>query len=153
MYWDDRVELCGERGWLHLADPDFLIIIYLTLQYFCMDRYVVNTGRHPTWTAVVHHRDLWKSNCCWLLTLWLLFCLGLIALSLVLIKRFEDPKVSPGMLIIAGWGWVTQRKKWNSAGFPALLIHSLLYACPWVELSWWIIKLCFPYVNSHHPTW
>ncbi|XP_026150689.1 integral membrane protein GPR155 isoform X2 [Mastacembelus armatus] len=29
---------------------------------------------------------------------------GLIALSLVLIKRFEDLKVSPSMLIIAGWG-------------------------------------------------
>lgn len=105
------------------------------------------------WTAAVHHSNLWKSNCCWLLPLWLLFCLGLIALSLVLTKRFEDPKVSPGMLVIAGWGWVTQRKKWNSAGLPALLIYSFLYACPWVELSSWIIKLCFPYVNSHHPTW
>uniref|UniRef100_A0A7N6AR25 DEP domain-containing protein n=1 Tax=Anabas testudineus TaxID=64144 RepID=A0A7N6AR25_ANATE len=29
---------------------------------------------------------------------------GLIALSLVLMKRFEDLKVSPGMFIIAGWG-------------------------------------------------
>lgn len=29
---------------------------------------------------------------------------GLIALSLVLMKRFEDVKVSPGMLVIAGWG-------------------------------------------------
>ncbi|XP_070831792.1 lysosomal cholesterol signaling protein [Chaetodon trifascialis] len=30
---------------------------------------------------------------------------GLIALSLVLVKRFEDLKVSPGMFIIAGWGF------------------------------------------------
>ncbi|TNN54150.1 Integral membrane protein GPR155 [Liparis tanakae] len=29
---------------------------------------------------------------------------GLIALSLVLIKRFEDVKVSPGVFVIAGWG-------------------------------------------------
>ncbi|KAG7227594.1 hypothetical protein INR49_005409 [Caranx melampygus] len=29
---------------------------------------------------------------------------GLIALSLVLLKRFEDLKVSPGMLVIAAWG-------------------------------------------------
>uniref|UniRef100_A0A8C4IWT8 G protein-coupled receptor 155a n=1 Tax=Dicentrarchus labrax TaxID=13489 RepID=A0A8C4IWT8_DICLA len=29
---------------------------------------------------------------------------GLIALSLVLLKRFEDLKVSPGVFVIAGWG-------------------------------------------------
>lgn len=29
---------------------------------------------------------------------------GLIPLSLVLIKRSEDLKVSPGMFILAGWG-------------------------------------------------
>ena len=30
--------------------------------------------------------------------------LGLIALSLVLMKKFEDLKVSPGVFVIAGWG-------------------------------------------------
>ncbi|XP_022596091.1 integral membrane protein GPR155 [Seriola dumerili] len=39
---------------------------------------------------------------------------GLIALSLVLLKRFEDLKVSPGMFVIAGWG------------IPALLTAVLL---------------------------
>ncbi|XP_041806522.1 integral membrane protein GPR155 [Chelmon rostratus] len=39
---------------------------------------------------------------------------GLIALSLVLMKRFKDVKVSPGMFIVAGWG------------FPALATAILL---------------------------
>ncbi|KAI3356243.1 hypothetical protein L3Q82_017486, partial [Scortum barcoo] len=32
---------------------------------------------------------------------------GLIALSLVLLKKYEDLKVSPGMLVITGWGFPT----------------------------------------------
>uniref|UniRef100_A0A673AR17 DEP domain-containing protein n=1 Tax=Sphaeramia orbicularis TaxID=375764 RepID=A0A673AR17_9TELE len=39
---------------------------------------------------------------------------GLIALSLVVLRRFEDVKVSPGLFVIAGWG------------FPALVTAMLL---------------------------
>ncbi len=34
----------------------------------------------------------------------ILFILGLIALSFVLMKKLEDLKVSPRVLVIAGWG-------------------------------------------------
>ena len=39
LYWDDRVELCGERRQLHRAGPDIHIIVYLTLQLVSMARY------------------------------------------------------------------------------------------------------------------
>lgn len=39
LYWDDRVELCGERRQLYRAGPDIHIIVYLTLQHIYMARY------------------------------------------------------------------------------------------------------------------
>lgn len=54
------------------------------------------------WTARMCSADLWHacsfSN---------FHCLGLIALSLVLLRRSEDLNVSPAVFFFAGWGWVS----------------------------------------------
>lgn len=43
LYWDDRVELCGERRQLRWAGPDFHIIMYIALQHLCVARYAQPT--------------------------------------------------------------------------------------------------------------
>lgn len=63
-------------------------------------------------TCVILHQtatDLF----CWPLTFSNFHGLGLIALSLVLLKRSEDLNVSPVVFVFAGWGWVSLRQKWN----------------------------------------
>lgn len=52
QYWNDPVELCGERRQLDWAGPDFHIIMYLTLQQLCVARYAVCTQTiHPYLTT------------------------------------------------------------------------------------------------------
>ncbi|XP_040912872.1 integral membrane protein GPR155 [Toxotes jaculatrix] len=69
---------------------------------------------------------------------------GLIALSLVLMKRFEDLKVSPGMLVIAGWGFpalVTAVLLLIGEKMPDTIDSSFFYGKPQIILTTVVVSL------------
>ncbi len=55
LYWDDPVELCGERRHLNREDPDFHITPYVTLQHLCVDRYAHKLSTHINLTLNCIH--------------------------------------------------------------------------------------------------